>query len=104
MENIDEIIRVTVESFDFAFCIVVNVLTYILNTLIADIRKKAISKWTKRAVLLVCVVGVSLVWYFTKQDVKLIINSAILAPVFWSWICKPLCSRFNIDYKKDEQE
>ena len=32
-------------------------------------------------------------------DVKTLINSAILAPVLQSWIMKPICKHFKIDYK-----
>ena len=31
-------------------------------------------------------------------NIKLILNSAILAPVFWSWVMKPICKFFKIDY------
>ena len=34
------------------------------------------------------------------SDIKLILNSAILAPVFWSWVMKPICKHFKIDYKQ----
>lgn len=30
---------------------------------------------------------------------KILFNSAILSPVFWSWVIKPICKYFNIDYK-----
>ena len=30
---------------------------------------------------------------------RILLNSAILAPVFWSWIIKPICKYFKIDYK-----
>ena len=33
-------------------------------------------------------------------NTKVIIDSAILVPVSWSWIFKPLCGRLNIDYRK----
>ena len=49
--------------------------------------------------MLIAVIVISIVYYVTENNPKLIINSAILAPVFWSWIIKPICKYFKIDYK-----
>lgn len=102
MEYIEEIINITIESFDFSFCIIVNILTYIIIKLIDDINGiNKVSTWTKRIVMLCSVIVVSIIYYIVEIDLKLIINSAILAPVFWSWIGKPICNKFNIDYRKN---
>ena len=50
--------------------------------------------------LLLVVLSVSVIDYFLGIDLKLVFNSAILAPVFWSWIMKPICKHFKIDYKQ----
>lgn len=103
MEYIEETIDTTIESFDFSFCIIVNILTYIIIKLIDEINGVAkVSTWTKRLVMLCSVIVVSIIYYIVKIDLKLIINSAILAPVFWSWIGKPICNKLNIDYRKDD--
>lgn len=103
MEYIKEIIDITIESFDFSFCIIVNILTYIIIKLIDDINGiNKVSTWTKRIVMLCSVIIVSIIYYIVEIDLKLIINSAILAPVFWSWIGKPICNKLNIDYRKDD--
>lgn len=102
MEYIKEIIDITIESFDFSFCIIVNILTYIIIKLIDDVNGiNKVSTWTKRIVMLCSVIIVSIIYYIVEIDLKLIINSAILAPVFWSWIGKPICNKLNIDYRKD---
>ena len=41
----------------------------------------------------------AIIYYITNSDIKIIFNSFILAPVSWSWIFKPICKKFNIDYK-----
>ena len=52
MEIISNIIQTTLESFDFAYCIVVNVLTYLIIRLINDKnRHKDLTTWSKRLVL-----------------------------------------------------
>ena len=38
---------------------------------------------------------VSTTYYYNGTSLKLVINSAILAPVFWSWILKPICKKYN---------
>lgn len=101
MEIFNEALSTALTSFDFSFCISVNILTYIINKTLTDIKGAHVSTWAKRLVLLGSIIVIGSVWYFTNQDLKLIINSAILAPVFWSWIVKPAFKKFNIDYKVD---
>lgn len=43
-------------------------------------------------------------YYFIGLDLKLIVNSAILAPVAWSWIFRPICEKFNLVYIKNDIE
>ena len=101
MEIISNTIQTTLDSFDFAFCIIVNVLTYLIITVINDIKKpKVLTTLNKRLVLLGVILLTGMIYYFIKSDIRTIINSAILAPVFWSWILKPICKKFDIDYKK----
>lgn len=101
MEIIANAINTTLESFDFAYCISVNVLTYcIINIISSRLGNKDLSTWTKRIVLIVSIVCIGGVHILTGSDVKLILNSSILAPVFWSWVLKPICKKFKIDYKQ----
>ena len=102
MEYITQIIDTTIESFDFSFCVAVNILTYLIIKLIDELNgSRKVATWTKRGVMLIAVIVISIAYYITGNNPKLIINSAILAPVFWSWIGKPICDKFNIGYRKD---
>ena len=100
MEIINNIIETTLNSFDFTYCIVVNLLTYIIIKLVDETAKHKVNIWIKRAILLFVILSTGVVYYLINEDVKLILNSAILAPVFWSWIMKPICKHFGVDYKK----
>lgn len=101
MEIVTNIINTTLESFDFSYCITVNILTYIIITLLGGkIKKVTTSVWAKRCVLLASIVIIGAVYYAIDIDIKLILNSAIVTPVFWSWIMKPICKYFKLDYKQ----
>lgn len=100
MEYISQLIDLTLQSFDFGFCIVVNILTYLIIKIIDSKKNKPLTKWQKRLVLLSAILILSIIYYFIGSDLKLIINSSILAPVFWSWIAKPICDKLGIDYRK----
>ena len=105
MEYIKEIIDITIESFDFSFCISVNILTYFIIKLIDELNgSKKVATWTKRCIMLISVICISIAYYITGSNPKLIINSTILAPVFWSWIGKPICNKLDIDYRKDDDK
>ena len=102
MEYISQIINTTIESFDFGFCIAVNILTYLIIKLIDELNgSRKVTTWTKRGVMLIAVIVISMAYYVTGNNPKLIINSAILAPVFWSWVGKPICDKLNIGYRKN---
>ena len=98
IEVISNIIQTTLESFDFAYCISVNILTYLIIKLVSE--KKKLTKWNKRLVLVLVILILSLIYILYNVDYKTVLNSAILAPVFWSWIMKPICKKFKIDYPK----
>lgn len=100
MEYLSQLIDLTLQSFDFGFCIVVNILTYLIIKIIDSKKNKSLTKWQKRLVLLSAILILSIIYYFIGSDLKLIINSSILAPVFWSWIAKPICDKLGIDYRK----
>lgn len=105
MEYLTQIIDTTISSFDFGFCAAVNILTYIIIKIIDEINGiDVVSTWTKRLIMLGCVVIMSLAYYQDGSDLKLIINSAVLAPVFWSWVGKPICDKLNIGYRKDSKD
>ena len=105
MEYISQIINTTIESFDFGFCVAVNILTYLIIKFIDELNgSHKVTTWTKRLVMLITVITISIAYYITGNNPKLIINSAILAPVFWSWIGKPICDKLNIGYRKDNNK
>jgi len=105
MEVLEQIIQTTMNSFDFSYCLVVNLATYFIIKLIDELNKeKEVNTWIKRLVLLAVIIVTGVVYYFTGNDVRLVINSAILAPVSWSWIFKPICKKFKLDYKQIDKE
>ena len=99
-EIINNVITTVISSFDFSYCISVNILTYLIIKIIDSLNgKKVISTWSKRIVLLVVILSTGVLYNLIGCDSKILLNSAILAPVFWSWIIKPICKYFKIDYK-----
>lgn len=105
MENIiTEIIQSLLGSFDFAFCLIVNLATYfVIKGLSAC--KVNLSTWTKRLVLVAIILLTGVLYKLTNaDDIRVLINSAILAPVSWSWIFKPILHWLGLDYKKENKE
>lgn len=99
METINQIIQQVINNFDFTYCIVVNVLTYILVTVLIYLCHGNVTRTIKKLTLLFSIVIFSVIYYAIGVDVKLIVNSSILAPVSWTWIIKPILSKFGYDYK-----
>lgn len=103
MEYFDQIITTTIESFDFSFCIAVNIGTYVAIKAIDEINgTKIVPTIVKRLVFILITIILGLTDYLAGRDITLIVNSAILSPVFWSWIGKPICVKLGLDYRKNE--
>ena len=97
---IGSIIEALVGNFDFSFCVAVNILTYMIVKIFDTNKKKRLTAWHKRIVLLCSIAVLSAIYYCEGTTIKIIVNSAILAPVSWSWLFKPICKKLNLDYKK----
>lgn len=99
----ERIIDILLENFDISYCIAVNIATYLIIKFIDEINgKKIVPKYCKRIILLLVIIVMAVIYHLSGVNGKIIIDSAILAPISWSWIFKPLCSKFNIDYRKIE--
>ena len=98
-EVISTMITNTLSSFDFSFCIIVNIATYLVIKSIIDYKKKGrITTWNKRLIFLAVSIILAIVYGLTGSEPKTILNSFILAPVSWSWIFKPICDKLNLGY------
>ena len=105
MEYISKIVDQLIANFDFAYMIIVNLLTYFVIKFIDYINgDKNVSTLVKRIVLVVCIIICAIIYkLFTEINVQVLINSSILAPVFWSWILRPIFVKFGIGYKKFDE-
>ena len=84
-EIVTNVITTVISSFDFAYCISVNILTYLIIKIIDNLNgKKDVSTWSKRIVLLVVIISTGVLYNLIGCDNKILLNSAILSPVFWS--------------------
>ena len=99
----EQLFQYVATNFDFAFVISINVIAYLIITLIEYITKKRIAKAIKIGIT----IGVSIILFFlyggiTDCNKEILLNSSILAPVAWDWVIKPLCKWSKIDYKQEE--
>lgn len=99
----EQLFQYVATNFDFAFVISINIVAYLIITLIGYITKKEVNKAIKIGIT----IGVSIILSFlyggiTNVNKEVLLNSSILAPVAWDWVIKPLCKWIKIDYKQEE--
>ena len=99
----EQLFQYVATNFDFAFVISINIVAYLIITLIGYITKKEVNKAIKIGIT----IGVSIILFFlyggiTDVNKEVLLNSSILAPVAWDWVIKPLCKWIKIDYKQEE--
>ena len=100
--HIDNIINGLISLFDFAYMLGINIITYIFIQIWDNLNgEKFLTTWQKRLMMLLATV-ISLVAYkICHYDNNIVLfNSTIAAPVFWSWVLKPILTKFGIGYKK----
>lgn len=105
MDFIEKILDLIVSNFDFSYMITINVLTYIIIKGLDYLNKdKNVKTITKRIVLVISIIIVTISYVLTDyQDYTVLINSAICAPVFYSWVLRPILVKCNIGYKKYDE-
>lgn len=99
---VDSVISNFQTNFDISFMICVNVLTYIIIRIIDHLNgTKSVGTWTKRTITIISSILLAVIYYSLDYDNMFkLVNSTILAPVFWSWILKPLVKILKMDYKQ----
>ena len=100
MDVINNIIHALISQFDFTYCVIVNVMTYLIINFMIKLAGGNIVVPIKRIVLLFSIIVIAAIYYFLGTDIKVLVNSAILAPVSWSWIFKPIANKLGWDYKQ----
>lgn len=98
---IDVIVDGILSNFDFGFMFIVNVLTYIIIKVIDYFNgDNKVPTWQKRCVLVISIATMAGIYIAARYDnAIMLVNSAVLAPVFWSWVVSPILKKLGIGYK-----
>ena len=98
---IDVIVDGILSNFDFGFMFIVNVLTYIIIKSIDYFNgDNKVPTWQKRCVLVISIAAMAGIYIAAGYDnAIMLVNSAILAPVFWSWAVSPILKKLGVGYK-----
>ena len=98
---IDVIVDGILSDFDFGFMFIVNVLTYIIIKVIDYFNgDNKVPTWQKRCVLIISIFTMAMIYIASGYDnTIMLVNSAVLAPVFWSWAVSPILKKLGIGYK-----
>lgn len=102
---VEEFINIFTSNFDIPYMLSVNVLTYIIIKLLDELNgKKKINTWTKRLVMIISSIILITLYniYGNYENLIILINSSIIAPVSWSWIFKPILKKLKLDYKTNK--
>lgn len=105
LQSMDKFIDVIVDgilsNFDFGFMFIVNVLTYIIIKVIDYFNgDNKVPTWQKRCVLVISIFTMAMIYIASGYDnTIMLVNSAVLAPVFWSWVVSPILKKLGIGYK-----
>lgn len=99
----EEIISNIINNFDWSYMLSINILTYGINKFIDTCVKIKTPSWIKKVVTLFVGILLAIVYYYLDDDVsiRILLNSAILAPVSWDFVFKPILNKMGVDYKNN---
>ena len=105
MDYVQTILDNIIANFDFAYMITVNVLTYSVIKLVDYFNgDKPVTTLVKRIILVCCVIVLAALYLISGYDnYVVLINSAIAAPVFYSWVLRPILKKLKIGYKQYDE-
>lgn len=102
---VEEFINIFTSNFDIPYMLSVNVLTYTIVKLLDELNgKKKINTWIKRLIMIISSAILITLYniYGNYENLIILINSSIIAPVSWSWIFKPILKKLKLDYKTNK--
>ena len=105
MRLIEKLLDLIISNFDFSYMITINVLTYIIIKGLDYVNKsKNVTTLEKRIALLASIIAVTSCYLLSGyKEYIVLLNSAICAPVFYSWVIRPILIKFNIGYKQYDE-
>lgn len=97
----EEILSQLISNYNFTFILSINIISYLFIQLF---NKNSIAKKGIKILITVLVaIAMAILYHFISDtSTEVLINSAILAPLAWDWVFKPILNKLGIDYKKDE--
>lgn len=97
----DTLLEQLISNYNFNFILSINIISYLIIQLLNI--KLIITRWVKILITILVSIAMSILFYFISDtSTEVLVNSAILAPLAWDWIFKPILNKIGIDYKKDE--
>lgn len=97
----EEILSQLISNYNFTFILSINIISYLIIQLF---NKNSIAKKGIKILITALVsIAMAILYHFISDtSTEVLINSAILAPLAWDWVFKPILNKLGIDYKKDE--
>lgn len=100
----EQIYDILLENFDISYMLSINILTYMIIKFIDFLNgDKKLKLIYKRLVLILSTIVCCIIYHFvTDLETRVLINSTIAAPVFYSWVMKPLLKKIKLQYNTEE--
>lgn len=100
----EQIYNILLENFDISYMLSINILTYMIIKFIDFINgDKKLKLIYKRLVLILSTIVCCIIYHFvTDIETRVLINSTIAAPVFYSWVMKPIIKKLKIQYNDEK--
>lgn len=96
----EQLISQLISNYNFNFILSINIISYLIIQLLHKIM------FTPKGIKILITILVSIIMgiiyhFISDMNTEVLINSAILAPLAWDWVFKPILNKIGIDYKED---
>lgn len=96
----EQLLSQLISNYNFNFILSINIVSYLIIKLLHKIIFTP--KGIKILITIIVSILMGVLYHFISDiSTEVLINSAILAPLAWDWIFKPILNKIGIDYKDD---
>lgn len=99
-DDMEQLLSQLISNYNFNLILSINIISYLIIQLLHKIMFTP--KGIKILITIIVSIAMAILYHFISDiSTEVLINSAILAPLAWDWVFKPVLNKIGIDYKED---
>lgn len=96
----EQLLSQLISNYNFNLILSINIVSYLIIQLLHKVIFTP--KGIKILITIIVSILMGVLYHFISDiSTEVLVNSAILAPLAWDWVFKPILNKIGVDYKND---